>query len=134
VIYVSTIKGTLKRVNSNQTYDDLLPATDISLVNGYAADVALRISGNTVTGTAASFTSNNPTLAAGQYGIESDTGYLKIGNGVTAWNNLIYVNMPTGNVMSLEVDDGTGTYNPVLEGQLVMEVWDDTEGEYVEVD
>jgi len=131
---VSTIKGTLKRVNSNQTYDDLLPATDISLVNGYAADVALRISGNTVTGTAASFTSNNPTLAAGQYGIESDTGYLKIGNGVTAWNNLIYVNMPTGNVMSLEVDDGTGTYNPVLEGQLVMEVWDDTEGDYVEVD
>lgn len=131
---MSTIKGTLKRVNSNQTYDDLLPATDISLVNGYAADVALRISGNTVTGTAASFTSNNPTLAAGQYGIESDTGYLKIGNGVTAWNNLIYVNMPTGNVMSLEVDDGTGTYNPVLEGQLVMEVWDDTEGEYVEVD
>ena len=131
---MSTIKGTLKRVNSNQTYDDLLPATDISLVNGYAADVALRISGNTVTGTAASFTSNNPTLAAGQYGIESDTGYLKIGNGVTAWNNLIYVNMPTGNVMSLEVDDGTGTYNPVLEGQLVMEVWDDTEGDYVEVD
>ena len=130
---MSTIKGTLKRVNENNTYDDILPATDISLVEGYAADVALRISGNTVTGTAASFVTNNPTLNAGQYGVESDTGYLKIGDGVTAWNNLIYVNMPTGSVMSLEVDDGTGTYNPVLEGQMVMEVWDETSGQYVEV-
>ncbi len=130
---MSTIKGTLKRVNENNTYDDILPATDISLVEGYAADVALRISGNTVTGTAASFVTNNPTLSAGQYGVESDTGYLKIGDGVTAWNNLIYVNMPTGSVMSLEVDDGTGTYNPVLEGQMVMEVWEETSGQYVEV-
>jgi hypothetical protein len=41
-------------------------------------------------GTAASWTSTNPTLAAGEIGFESDTGKIKIGNGSTAWNALAY--------------------------------------------
>jgi hypothetical protein len=41
-------------------------------------------------GTAASWTSANPTLAAGEFGFETDTGKAKIGNGVTAWNSLAY--------------------------------------------
>lgn len=40
--------------------------------------------------TAASWTSNNPTLLAGQLGWESDTNKLKIGDGTTAWNSLSY--------------------------------------------
>ena len=41
-------------------------------------------------GTAAQWTSANPTLAAGEWGFETDTGKVKIGNGSTAWNSLGY--------------------------------------------
>ena len=40
--------------------------------------------------TAANWTSNNPTLAAGEFGLETDTGKFKIGTGSTAWNSLSY--------------------------------------------
>lgn len=40
---------------------------------------------------AADWTSNNPTLAAGQPGFEEDTGKLKIGDGATAWTSLAYI-------------------------------------------
>ena len=42
-------------------------------------------------GTAAAWTSANPTLAAGEPGYETDTGKHKIGNGATAWASLAYV-------------------------------------------
>jgi hypothetical protein len=41
-------------------------------------------------GTAAQWTSANPTLASGELGYETDTGFAKIGNGTTAWNSLAY--------------------------------------------
>jgi hypothetical protein len=41
-------------------------------------------------GTAAQWTSANPTLASGEWGFETDTGKVKIGNGSTAWNSLGY--------------------------------------------
>lgn len=41
-------------------------------------------------GTAAAWTSANPTLADGEIGIESDTDQFKIGDGLTAWTNLSY--------------------------------------------
>jgi len=41
-------------------------------------------------GTAAQWTSANPTLAAGEWGYETDTGKVKIGNGSTVWNSLGY--------------------------------------------
>ncbi len=34
---------------------------------------------------------NNPVLLPGEFGLETDTGYLKIGDGVHAWNTLPYV-------------------------------------------
>ena len=37
---------------------------------------------------AADWTSANPVLAAGEPGIEEDTGLLKLGDGATAWNSL----------------------------------------------
>jgi hypothetical protein len=40
--------------------------------------------------TAANWTSANPTLATGEWGYETDTALLKIGNGSTAWNSLAY--------------------------------------------
>ena len=41
--------------------------------------------------TAANWTSNNPTLLNGEIGYETDTGYLKIGDGSTAWTSLGYI-------------------------------------------
>lgn len=56
-------------------------------------------------GTAAQWTSANPTLAAGEQGFETDTGKFKIGNGSTAWTSLSYA-AGTGTVTSITA--GTG--------------------------
>jgi hypothetical protein len=55
--------------------------------------------------TAAAWSAANPTLAAGEFGFETDTGYLKIGDGTTLWNALDYfpliaADMPYNNVTS----------------------------------
>jgi len=47
--------------------------------------------------TASNWTSNNPTLLAGEWGIESDTKKLKIGDGSTAWQSLDYLPIPDTN-------------------------------------
>jgi hypothetical protein len=39
---------------------------------------------------ASAWTSANPTLAAGEIGLETDTAKWKMGDGVTAWNSLAY--------------------------------------------
>ena len=41
--------------------------------------------------TAANWTNNNPTLKGGEIGYETDTGYLKIGDGSAAWTALGYI-------------------------------------------
>jgi hypothetical protein len=47
-------------------------------------------------GTAAQWTSANPTLSEGEFGLETDTLNAKIGDGLTAWNSLAYfVDVPT---------------------------------------
>lgn len=43
-------------------------------------------------GTASQWVSTNPTLAAGELGLETDTAKFKIGDGTTAWNSLAYSN------------------------------------------
>jgi len=40
--------------------------------------------------TAANWTSANPTLASGEFGLETDTDQFKVGDGVTAWSSLGY--------------------------------------------
>ena len=55
-------------------------------------------------GTAAQWTSANPTLASGEFGYETDTGKFKLGDGSTAWNSLGY--KASGTVTSITA--GTG--------------------------
>ena len=50
--------------------------------------------------TAANWTSNNPTLAAGEAGFETDTNKLKIGDGTTAWTSLAYFAVETQNIFN----------------------------------
>lgn len=49
--------------------------------------------------TAANWTSNNPILAAGEPGLETDTGKTKYGDGATAWADLSYA---TGGITARE--------------------------------
>lgn len=66
-------------------------------------------------GTAAQWTSANPTLAAGEQGFETDTLKLKIGNGSTAWNSLSYV--ATGSVGTVtSITAGTGLSGGTITG------------------
>jgi hypothetical protein len=41
-------------------------------------------------GTASQWTTANPTLFSGEVGVETDTKLIKIGDGSTAWNSLVY--------------------------------------------
>lgn len=41
-------------------------------------------------GTAAAWTTADPILAAGEFGLETDTGKVKLGDGVTAWTSRAY--------------------------------------------
>jgi hypothetical protein len=54
--------------------------------------------------TAANWTSNNPTLAGGEIGYETDTKKFKVGDGTTAWTALSYA--AAGTVTSITA--GTG--------------------------
>lgn len=55
--------------------------------------------------TAANWTSNNPTLAAGEPGFETDTGRVKIGDGSLAWTSLeyLFIGGSSGNMSNMEV-------------------------------
>ena len=68
--------------------------------------------------TASNWTSNNPTLAAGEWGLETDTDKFKIGNGSTAWNALGYNSLPN-NVLPLAGGAMTGaiTTNSTFDGR-----------------
>jgi hypothetical protein len=55
-------------------------------------------------GTASQWTSTNPTLSSGEFGFETDTKKVKIGDGSTAWTSLSY--MGAGTVTSITA--GTG--------------------------
>jgi hypothetical protein len=63
-------------------------------------------------GTAAQWTSANPTLSAGEWGLETDTLKTKIGNGSTAWTSLAY--QGAGTVTS--VTAGTGLSGGTITG------------------
>jgi hypothetical protein len=85
--------------------------------------------------TAANWTANNPTLSAGEFGHETDTGKLKLGTGSTAWNSLPYqsgvtsINGQTGVVTGLAPTASptfTGTVSGVTKGMVGLGNVDNT--------
>ena len=68
--------------------------------------------------TASNWTSNNPTLAVGEWGLETDTAKFKIGTGSAAWTALGYSSLPS-NVLSLAGGAMTGaiTTNSTFDGR-----------------
>lgn len=83
------------------------------------------------TNTSANFTSINPVLLLGQKGIETDdlltTPKFKIGDGVTAWNSLPYVNSGGGSgvqsVTGANVDN-TDPLNPIVNNLGLIQIVD----------
>lgn len=49
-------------------------------------------------GTASRWTETNPILLAGEIGVETDTKKIKIGDGITQWNNLDYMKVDAANI------------------------------------
>jgi len=58
--------------------------------------------------TSSNWEQNNPVLASGEPGYETDTGKLKIGDGVTLWTNLDYYIGATGPVGPVGPSGPTG--------------------------
>ena len=48
--------------------------------------------------TSSNWQSVNPVLAQGEIGHETDTDFIKVGNGTDAWNSLLHINNPSANV------------------------------------
>ncbi len=66
--------------------------------------------------TASNWTSNNPTLAAGEFAIETDTDKYKIGDGSTAWTSLGYSSLPSNAVTTAGGVTITGTMTHGADG------------------
>lgn len=60
--------------------------------------------------TAENWISKNPVLAYGEYGLEDSTFLLKIGDGVTDWRHLPYLNKLDSRYFTYQ-DDGTATFS-----------------------
>lgn len=84
--------------------------------------------------TAANWTSEDPTLAEGEFGMETDTFQLKIGDGATAWVGLPYV-IDSANPF----DQDLNTTDPVeftglTSNGLIYPTADGTAGQVIETD
>ena len=66
---------------------------------------------------AANWRQYNPTLSAGEYGLETDTMLIKIGNGSTEWNNLRYLNKLDSRYL-IQNEDGSVTFTEEFENLL----------------
>ena len=64
--------------------------------------------------TAANWTAQNPTLLAGEIGIESDTKRWKVGTGSTAWTSLLYSNGGTYPLVNADIAAGAAIVDTKL--------------------
>ena len=60
--------------------------------------------------TASNWTTRNPVLAQGEYGLETDTFLIKVGDGVSNWEHLPYLNKLDASYFKWE-NDGTITFS-----------------------
>lgn len=76
-------------------------------------------------GTAAAWTSANPTLSAGEMGIETDTQRSKFGDGTTAWTSLPYTVGNSSGVGTIDwnsVQNKPGTFPPTAHTHVMADI------------
>jgi len=75
-------------------------------------------------GTYSEWASENPTLAEGEPGFESDTGRIKVGDGETIWSSLNYLDEETDLSDYLTISSASATYakssNQTFSGLIVL--------------
>lgn len=69
-------------------------------------------------GSSSQWTSANPTLSAGEFGFETDTGLFKIGDGTNTWDDLVY---PASGTIT-EVVAGTGLTGGGTNGSVTLNI------------
>lgn len=87
--------------------------------------------------TAANWTANNPTLAAGEFGYETDTYKFKVGDGATDWTSLAYFDsgISTTKIDDLAAgDDNTDLNASTAKHGLMMKYPNSGAGKYLEED
>ena len=73
--------------------------------------------------TAALWTSSNPTLSSGEFGYETDTGKIKIGDGSTAWTSLAYNILSSSAYAPLASPTFTGTVTgPTINASTALQI------------
>jgi hypothetical protein len=71
--------------------------------------------------TASNWTSNNPMLAQGEPGFETDTGKYKIGDGSSSWNSLSYGDFSDEAIAIMLADQASGNDpSPPASGKLLL--------------
>lgn len=69
--------------------------------------------------TSDNWTKNNPVLASGEAGVESNSGKFKLGDGTTAWNNLPYAGGESlAAIAPVKVENGVVSLN--IDGQTIQ--------------
>lgn len=79
-------------------------------------------------GTAAQATANNKVLRRGYIGVTSDTGVMKVGDGVTAWNSLPSVGGGGGGFTQEQIEDFVGAMVTGNTETGIAVTYDDTAG------
>ena len=83
-------------------------------------------------GTASAWTTANPTLAVGEFAVETDTDQYKIGDGSTAWTSLSYSSLPAGALTTAGGVTITGTITHGADGTGADVRWNSgTAGDYM---
>ena len=67
-------------------------------------------------GTAAEWTASNPTLLEGEVGVETDTKKLKVGDGLTVWASLPYINLTPAAAASIYATSANPTFTGTVNG------------------
>lgn len=70
--------------------------------------------------TSENWSNNNPVLLSGEPGYETDTGYLKIGDGVSTWQQLEFYMGATGATGSVGPTGAGGTGSNIFYGNQII--------------
>lgn len=87
-------------------------------------------------GTAAQWTAKNPVLPEGELGVETDTLYVKVGDGIAPWNNLPYIHdhagggTSGGGSLTLSTTQTSQAFTTTLVGGVYSYVWNHANGQY----